>query len=196
LYDIASNLVENDFKNNEKLKLNEVISFTKGKKPLDITCERKDGYEKYLTIACLNNQELTYADPCKTILTDSDILMVMDGASSGNVYYSSKGIVGSTLSKIDIVNPNFISEYVFFVLKRYVRTIQEKTTGSAIPHTDKIFVGNLEIPNVDLERQNVCVSLIQKIVKNNIQNETLSQLRDTLLPKLMNGEIELDNIEI
>ena len=28
------------------------------------------------------------------------------------------------------------------------------------------------------------------------QNETLEQLRDTLLPKLMNGEIDLDKIEI
>jgi|GEM_PF-144163 len=36
----------------------------------------------------------------------------------------------------------------------------------------------------------------KKIYNNKKQNETLSQLRDTLLPKLMNGEIDLDNIEI
>jgi type I restriction enzyme S subunit len=35
-----------------------------------------------------------------------------------------------------------------------------------------------------------------KIYNNQIQNETLTQLRDTLLPKLMNGEIDLENIEI
>ena len=28
------------------------------------------------------------------------------------------------------------------------------------------------------------------------ENKKLQQLRDTLLPKLMNGEIDLDNIEI
>ena len=28
------------------------------------------------------------------------------------------------------------------------------------------------------------------------ENEQLEQLRDTLLPKLMNGEIDLDKIEI
>ena len=28
------------------------------------------------------------------------------------------------------------------------------------------------------------------------QNKTLEQIRDTLLPKLMNGEIDLDKIEI
>lgn len=36
-----------------------------------------------------------------------------------------------------------------------------------------------------------------KKIRNNIeQNETLTQLRDTLLLKLMNGEIDLDKIEI
>ena len=37
---------------------------------------------------------------------------------------------------------------------------------------------------------------IDKIRNNEKENKYLSQLRDTLLPKLMNGEINLDNIEI
>lgn len=37
---------------------------------------------------------------------------------------------------------------------------------------------------------------LEKIYFNNKQNETLEQIRDTLLPKLMNGEIDLDKIEI
>ena len=36
----------------------------------------------------------------------------------------------------------------------------------------------------------------EQININNNQNEILSKLRDTLLPKLMNGEIDLDKIEI
>ena len=39
-------------------------------------------------------------------------------------------------------------------------------------------------------------TLILKISHLNFQNNTLIQLRDTLLPKLMNGEINLDKIEI
>ena len=196
LYEIASSLINEALVNSDKIKLNEIISFVKGKKPLDISEEYKEGYEKYLTIACLNNQENMYADPTKTLLTESDILMVMDGASSGDVYFSDKGIVGSTLSKIEICNEEYIPEYVFFALKRLVKSIQEKTTGSAIPHTDKVFVGNLEIPKLDMEEQLKYKSLIAKIIENNKQNNTLSNLRDTLLPKLMNGEIDLDNIEI
>ena len=35
---------------------------------------------------------------------------------------------------------------------------------------------------------------LKKIQENEEQNEILEQLRDTLLPKLINGEINLDNI--
>lgn len=38
--------------------------------------------------------------------------------------------------------------------------------------------------------------LRDKIYKNELQNKTLEQLRDTLLPELMNGEIDLDKIKI
>ena len=39
-------------------------------------------------------------------------------------------------------------------------------------------------------------NIINKISNNSNENIKLEQLRDTLLPKLMNGEIDLDNIEI
>ena len=39
-------------------------------------------------------------------------------------------------------------------------------------------------------------SIINKMSNNSNENIKLEQLRDTLLPKLMNGEIDLDNIEI
>ena len=37
---------------------------------------------------------------------------------------------------------------------------------------------------------------MEKISSNTLENKKLVELRDTLLPKLMNGEIDLDNIEI
>lgn len=46
------------------------------------------------------------------------------------------------------------------------------------------------------EFENKTSSLSNKIRNNNIENETLIKLRDTLLPKLMNGEIDLEKIEI
>lgn len=38
--------------------------------------------------------------------------------------------------------------------------------------------------------------VFEKMILNEKENRTLEQLRDTILPKLMNGEIDLDKIEI
>ena len=43
---------------------------------------------------------------------------------------------------------------------------------------------------------NLVSNNIKIIQENEKSNEQLEKLRDALLPKLMNGEIDLDNIEI
>ncbi|MBP3255624.1 MAG: restriction endonuclease subunit S [Clostridia bacterium] len=197
MYEIANSLLQNDFENNAEIELlNNIIKFTKGKKPLNISNKEEKDYIKYLTIACLNNQEITYANPTKTIISEKDILMVMDGASSGEVYFSDYGIVGSTLAKIDIINESYTKEYIFFILKKYSELIKNKNTGSAIPHTDKAFVNTLGLPIISIEQQLKYKNILKKIQHNNSENINLIKLRDTLLPKLMNGEIDLDKIEI
>ena len=42
---------------------------------------------------------------------------------------------------------------------------------------------------------NIVSSLFKKILNNARENERLASLRDTLLPKLMNGEINVENIK-
>ena len=197
LLKIGLELLKEDFnKKKEYEVLSNVIKFVKGKKPSDITHELKEGYKKYLTIACLNGQEVNYADPTKMVLANNDLLMVMDGASSGEVYYGGQGLVGSTLSRVDCIDGKYISEFIYFIMKYYKDLIQSKNTGSAIPHTDKVFVGNLKVPKLLIDEQEKYKILLHKILQNINENKILEQLRDTLLPKLMNGEIDLDKIEI
>ncbi|MBQ6269385.1 MAG: restriction endonuclease subunit S, partial [Bacteroidetes bacterium] len=98
--------------------------------------------------------------------------------------------------KIEIINNNYIPEYLFFTLKKYKNDIQRQTTGTAIPHTNKNIVLNLEIPKINMNDQLWFKSILYKILQNNEENRNLSQLRDTLLPKLMNGEIDLSKVEL
>lgn len=197
LLEIANELLKKDFKEAYDIEvLSNVIRFVKGKKPNKISKFKQENYEKYLTIACLNSQELNYADKDKMLIADNDLLMVMDGASSGDVYYSDYGIVGSTLARVDITNNQYISEFIYFALKHYKNLVHSKNTGSAITHTDKVFVGTLEVPKINIEQQERYKTLLTKIQKNDQENEILKKLRDTLLPKLINGEIDLDKIEI
>lgn len=197
LYEEGNELLKNDFiLENKKENLSQIIKFVKGKKPNYISTNKQAGYEKYLTIACLKGQELKYADKNNMVMSNNDLLMVMDGASSGEVYYGGQGIVGSTLSRIDCIDNNYISEFIFFSLKYYKDLIQSKNTGSAIPHADKVFIGSLEIPRLDIEKQEKYKVLLSKIQHNQNENKILENLRDTLLPKLINGKIDLDKIKI
>ena len=197
MYEIGLSLIEEEYNNISKTeKFQNIIQFIKGKKPVKFVKYKDKNYDKYLTIACLNNQELNYANKEKMILAQNDILMVMDGASSGEVYYSDSGIVGSTLAKIDIINKDFTKEYIFFILKKYTDLIKTKNIGSAIPHADKAFINLLSVPILCIEDQKKYFIILNKIQQNELEIRNLMIIRNTLLPKLMNGEIDLDKIEI
>jgi type I restriction enzyme, S subunit len=183
-------------KSDNSIIFKDIIKFVKGKKPNNVSKTKEYGYLDYLTIANLKNQEKIYADVEKAILTKNDILMVMDGASSGDIYYSNYGIVGSTLSKIEITDNKYDPGKVYFMLNYYRKQIKSKNTGSAIPHTDKEFIYKLQISDIDEIKKSTYQNILDCILDINNQSNNLINLRDTLLPKLMNGEINLDKIEI
>lgn len=55
---------------------------------------------------------------------------------------------------------------------------------------------NLVNDKITKEFNELFYTVNSKIIKNSEKNRTLVELRDTLLPKLMNGEIDLDKIEV
>ena len=78
--------------------------------------------------------------------------------------------------------------------------IFDAQTGSAQPHIYPQHIAEMPICELKCDKvkeYNTLVEPLFKMIGNNIaENEQLLKLRDTLLPKLMNGEIDLDNIEI
>lgn len=96
------------------------------------------------------------------------------------------------------VNYNYYLYYFFLsIAGQYL--IDGITGGSAQPKFNKTDFRNsiIKIPSDDeiVEFNKKIIPLYDIIEKNIMENETLSKLRDTLLPKLMNGEINLDKIE-
>ena len=135
-----NNLIQKE-NNLKTIKLKEIIKFIKGKKPTEML----EFGIKYLSIDVLDGSTELFANPEKTVIAkNDDVLMVMDGASSGKVYIGNEGIVGSTLAKID--NSNINSYYLYLFLKSNYSFISEHNTGSAIPHTNKELVLDLDIP--------------------------------------------------
>ena len=73
-------------------------------------------------------------------------------------------------------------------------------TGTTVLHLNKNCFKDFHIKLPDFDKienfEKVVETNYKKISYNLEENNTLTQLRDNLLPKLMNGEIDLDKIEI
>ena len=56
----------------------------------------------------------------------------------------------------------------------------------------------LSIPNITVINKftSIVNPMFEKIKDNKIENQRLASLRDTLLPKLMNGEIDVSEVQI
>ena len=95
---------------------------------------------------------------------------------------------------------NIFSYYYFNSKKIRHKLHVLGSKSAAIPGINQQDILNLEIPHVRATENKELLDIMEfntkKIMKNSKQNFILSQLRDSLLPKLMNGKINLDKIEI
>ena len=101
------------------------------------------------------------------------------------------------------VNSKYNPLYIYLYLQTkdfydYVHRIDGET--SVRPNMKVEFFTSYKIMEIPIDKQNeICnqLSPLRKMQQSIIiENERLANLRDTLLPKLMNGEINLDKIEI
>lgn len=84
--------------------------------------------------------------------------------------------------------------YEYFLLKTL--NFEDMNTDSAVPGLNREIALSTEIKIAPFEKlkqyNNYCASLFEKLKQNNSQISTLTRLRDTLLPKLMSGEVRVE----
>jgi len=167
-------------------KLKDIFTFVKGKKPNEVSEIQKENFLQQILIDSFENGKKLYADKDGMVIaSEDDLLMVVDGASSGRVEFGITGIVGSTMSKLQLHKP--VRSVLYFYLKSKEQDIKNNTSGSAIPHTDKEKVYGYEIAlpkNTDYIEK-ILLSFIKGVEKLNHENISLKQSRDQLLAKLI-----------
>lgn len=142
--------------------------------------------------------------PIDSFIFDGDAIIISgNGAYTGRTrFYSGKfdlyqRTYACTMKKDQNQDYIFILYWIIkFVLSK---KIMGGTHGSAIPYIvmDDIakFVINYDKKVFD-DLSKIMKSYVLQIQDNENQNEKLAELRDSLLPKLMNGEIEVDKVKI
>ncbi len=129
----------------------------------------------------------------------NDILISTVGSlAEMKIYMENKGTIAQNVvalrSKYDY--PMYIYQY----LKAIRNDLISYNIGSVQPSikVTQFMKHNIYIPKDKelYEFENIAKLYTDKMFNISKENETLEQLRDTLLPKLMKGEIDLDNIEM
>jgi len=148
--------------------------------------------EKFITEEGLNNSSAK-------IFKKGTILMAMYGATAGKV--SLIDIEACTNQAICGINPDkeFYSAFVKFGLEDLYKYLINLSTGSARDNLsqDKIKELKFLFPEERLLRtfhESINSSMV-KILMNMKENQKLSELRDWLLPMLMNGQVKVGEAE-
>lgn len=132
--------------------------------------------------------------------TRSPVLAISaSGANAGYVSLWNIPIWSSDSSYID----SSMTDDVYFwyvLLKKRQKEIFDAQTGSAQPHIYPQHIASMSVSNLDIEEvhsyTSIVIPIFEIIGHHKEENTRLASLRDTLLPKLMSGELDVSNIEI
>ena len=188
MYDIGCNIYNKQISKNEyHRELKEFFKVLTGKK--DANASRKNGIYPFFTCSKQTSKIDEYS------FDTAAILLAGNGDFNVKVY---KGKFDAYQRTYVLIPKNEIYlGYLYFAISENLLSLTSSFRGSVIKFITKGMIENYKIPSIRNTNTYECLNnLIEKIMKNNDENEALSKLRNTLLPKLMNGEINLDNIEI
>ena len=121
------------------------------------------------------------------------------GANAGYVNLWHKPVWSSDSSYIDAsMTDNVYFWYV--MLKKRQKEIFDAQVGSAQPHIYPKHIAELPMHEVKEDElsyySKIVTPLFKQIGKNMAENDCLASIRDALLPKLMSGELKINELSL
>ncbi len=134
----------------------------------------------------------------KYIINDGDVLFSWSGSLEVCIWCYGKGALNQHLFKVTSkLYPKWVYFYwVKFYLEQFKRIAKEKAT--TMGHIQRRHLSEALVvvpPNDILEKMSLMRSILDKQINNSIESQTLSKIRDSLLPKLMSGKIRVKGSE-
>lgn len=133
---------------------------------------------------------MRYADKA---LYESESILIPRKGTLTNLFYVVQPFWSVDTMFYTIINENNIRKYLFYLLKSL--NLASMNVGSAVPSltTEVLNKIDIVIPEMELlkEFENIVSSYYSKMNENIKQIEALTKTRDTLLPKLISGQLEI-----
>ncbi len=129
------------------------------------------------------------------ILPKNSVLIAMYGATVGQFAILGEQATCNQAICACISNEEYPYTFIYFTIKCNEEELKNRAVGSAQQNISQVLIKNLEI-SINRDKMDIFHKKIdyvmKKIINNTKQIQTLENLRDTLLPKLMSGEIRVD----
>lgn len=188
------------------VKLNEYVDFIRGIEPGsdNYRSERKEGTVPFLRVGDLGKRasEIFIDEELAEgrAISQDDIVVSLDG-TVGIVRVGLEGCYSTGIRKLKIRN-NWVRKSFLYCLMRsehIQNIIKAHTKGSTIQHASaSIDYMDFILPPESMINKfdEIADPMIENILKLNKINNNLRATRDHLLPKLINGEINVDKLNI
>jgi type I restriction enzyme S subunit len=150
----------------EIVKLGNVLTYIKGKKPEKMVEEYKENYLPYLSTEYLRENKATkFVKPSKdTILVNNgDLILLWDGSNAGEFFSGKLGILSSTMVKIELKKENYDKRFLFYLLKTKESFLKGQTRGTGIPHVDEAVLNSIIIPQPSIVEQQKITEVLSTV---------------------------------
>lgn len=128
-----------------------------------------------------------------------DVIAGMDAEFIPTLWLGEKGLLNQRCCKFISKRKNISNYYILYLLMPELLCVQNYKTGTTVSHLGKADIDRFKVitPPIEIiEKFSTLVNpLYNEKIKLACENRIITNLRDTLLPKLMSGELKLSEIE-
>ena len=141
----------------------------------------------------------TEVHPKGYLLQPGDIVVGMDGEFRPYIWGNDEAWLNQRVCVFENKRPNG-KAFLYFTIKPLLFAIEQTQVATTVIHIGKKDYDAFEITLPDsstLDSFDALTSpMITRIVSNSFENKRLAAMRDTLLPKLLSGELDVSDIQI
>lgn len=124
-----------------------------------------------------------------------DIVAGMDAEFVPHIWKGKMGLLNQRVCKLIPQQTSISNLFVLYLMKPELEFVQSYKTGTTVSHLGKADIDKFVVVLPPLEVVEECSkildSILQRIRNISAESRNLSLLRDTLLPRLMSGEMEV-----
>lgn len=191
----------------KRISLSDLMDYAGGSQPpaSEFVFSERDGYTRFVQIRDYDtDSHITYIpdSPKNKLCEEHDIMIARYGASLGRICLGINGAYNVALAKV-FPRKSFFREFLrcYLSSRTFYEGINNKGGRSAQAGFNQSDINSFEIDfpvdeTIVKKFEYTVAPMFEQRLQLKKENQHLASLRDTLLPKLMSGELDVSAVEL